>query len=173
MMNKYFYTAITIGAIALSSTSLNAKESYSQTISERIFVCSSESETPTLFAYSPGEITITPLINWYEEYLLPGQSGIEVCQQVAAKLQDLSQQKQKRFIIGENQEDQTLVCMVTEENYNCNSEASELLFSVNPNYQASCILDRRKPIECVAIGQNRGVFSVPDAPYTPIWWPLW
>ena len=35
-MNKYFYTTITISAIALSSSSLNAKESYSQNISETV-----------------------------------------------------------------------------------------------------------------------------------------
>ncbi|MDJ0574477.1 MAG: COP23 domain-containing protein [Xenococcaceae cyanobacterium MO_234.B1] len=171
-MNKYFYTAITVSAIALSSSSLNAKESYSQNISETVFVCATESEVPTMFAYTPGKITITPLISWHQEYLLPEQSGIEVCQQVASKLQELSQQQQERYITTESKEDHTLVCMVTQENDNCSSETSELLFRVNPNYDASCILDRREPLECLAVGKVRGIFSYEDKPYKPLWW-IW
>ncbi|HHP7231382.1 MAG TPA: COP23 domain-containing protein [Xenococcaceae cyanobacterium] len=170
-MSKYFLTAITLGAIALSSTSINAKESYSQSVSEALFVCATESAAPTMYAYTPGKVTITPLISWHQEYLLPGQSGIEVCQQVAGKLQDLSQQRQERFITTETREDHTLVCMVTQENDTCSSQTSEALFSVNPNYDASCVLDRREPLECVAVGKVRGVFSVPDDPYKPMWWP--
>ncbi len=171
-MNKYFYTAITVSAIALSSSSLNAKESYSQNISETVFVCATESEVPTMFAYTPGNITITPLISWHQEYLLPEQSGIEVCQQVASKLQELSQQQQERYITTESKEDHTLVCMVTQENDNCSSETSELLFRVNPNYDPSCILDRREPLECLAVGKVRGIFSYEDKPYKPLWW-IW
>jgi hypothetical protein len=171
MTRNPLLTAIAAFAIALSATSIQAKESYSQNPSDTIFVCGTDVEVPTMFAYTPGKIKLTPLISWHQEYLLPEQSGAEVCQQTAAKLQGLYQQKQERYIRTEQKEDHTLVCMVAEENETCNDKNSETLFSVNPNYDATCVLDNREPLECVAIGNIRGVRSIPDAPYKLNWWP--
>ena len=171
MIKNHLYTAITVSAIALSASSLQAKESYSQNLSDTIFVCATEVETPTMFAYTPGKVNLTPLITWYQDYLLPEESGKEICQQTATKLQDLYQEEQARYLRTQEAEDRTLVCMVSQETNNCSSEDSITLFSVNPNYDATCILDNREPLECVAIGRVRGVYSVPDSPYTPSWWP--
>ena len=171
-MNKYFYTSLCLSAIALSSASVNAQETNNPDNSKTIFVCSEESENPTMFAYTLGKTTIKPVIIWYQEYLLPEQSGIEVCQQVVGKLQNISQQQQKTYFVTEKQETQTLICLVSQEDDNCSSETSEPLFSINPNYDASCILDQREPIECMAVGKVRGVFSIEDKPYQPLWW-LW
>ena len=96
MIKNPVYTAITISAIALSATSLQAKETYSQNPSDTIFVCATEIETPTMFAYTPGQVNLTPLITWYQDYLLPEQSGREICQQTATKLQDLYQEQQPK-----------------------------------------------------------------------------
>jgi hypothetical protein len=171
MIKNPFYTAITVAAIALSATSLQAKESYSQNATDTSFVCATEIQTPTMFAYTPGAVNLTPLITWHQDYLLPEQSGKEVCKQTATTLQNLSQTKQPQYLKTQEAEDRTVVCMVNQENQNCNSENSVNLFSINPNYDAACVLDNKEPLECVAIGRVRGVYSIPDSPYTPSWWP--
>ncbi len=171
MIKKPFYTAITTAAIALSATSLQAKESYSQSTTDTMFVCATEIQTPTMFAYTPGSVTLTPLITWHQDYLLPEQSGKEVCKQTATTLQNLAQEKQPQYLKTQEAEDRTVVCMVSQEAQNCSSNESVTLFSINPNYDAACILDNKEPLECVAIGRVRGVYSVPDSPYTPSWWP--
>jgi hypothetical protein len=61
--------------------------------------------------------------------------------------------------------------LVADKEETCDSENSEALFSLNPNYDAGCVLDNKEPIECVAVGKVRGVFAVPDSPYQPSWWP--
>ncbi len=171
MIKNPVYTAITACAIAFIATSLQGKESYSQNPSNTIFVCATDIETPTMFAYTPGTVNLTPIITWHQDYLLPEQSGKEVCQQTASKLQNLFQEKQPKYLRTQEAEDRTLVCVVDRENQTCNSEDSITLFSMNPNYSAACILDNKEPLECVALGDVRGVYSVPDSPYTPSWWP--
>lgn len=171
MNKKHLYTVITAFAIALSGNSLHAKESHGQNVSNTIFVCGTETDTPTMFAYTPGSVNLTPLIGWHQEYLLPEQSGAEICKQTATKLQALDRQPQEKYLKTESKEDRTLVCLVSAKDETCSSENSEELFSVNPNYDANCILDNREPIECVAVGKVRGIYSVSDAPYQPSWWP--
>ena len=170
-MNKYFYTGLVISAIALNGASVKAQENYSEETPETVFVCATQSETPTMFAYSPGNVNLTPLINWHQEYLLPEQSATEVCQEVAVKLQNLSQQQSEKYFVAEKQETYTLICVVGQESENCSSQNSEPLFKVNSEYDSSCILDQREPIECMAIGKVRGVFSIEDKPYKLTWWP--
>jgi hypothetical protein len=175
MFSKVISTTFTISAIALSTTALATTESYSQQSleSEMTFVCASQTEPPTMYSYTPGKVNLTPLISWYQDYLLPNQSAAEVCQQVAAKLQSQYQQGQKKFFTTEQRENQTVVCLVSQKNQTCSSDNSEELFSVNPNYDATCVLDNRQPLECMAIGRTRGVSSIPDSPYMPSWWPWW
>ncbi len=169
---------LAFGEIAIFPRSLEAKENYPDNSSETFFVCTTETSVPTLYAYTLGTTSLTPLISWYKEYLLPQQSGNEICQQVASKLQylsqeqDLSQEQGQRYIAIEEKEEHTLVCMVKVANETCHSDYSEPLFEINPNYDARCILDRREPLECVSVGRVRGVFSIPETPYQPIWW-LW
>lgn len=170
-MKKILSLGFAASAIALSANSLSATESYSQNSSETIFVCSTENTASTMYAYTPGKAVLTPLISWYQEYLVPNTSSAEVCQQVAGKLQKLSQEKTVRYIATEEQKDQTVVCMVTRENGNCNSPDSEMLFGVNPNYSASCVLNRFEPVECSAMVVRGAIMPEPDSPYRPTWWP--
>ena len=156
--------------IAFFTRPLAAQEQYLNNDSEAFFVCTVETSVPTLYIYKAGKTSLTPLIKWHQEYLLPQDSGSEVCQQVARKLQHLY--PKQRYITTEEKEDRTLVCMVEIAHETCSSNYSEALFGINPNYDAQCILARREPLECVAVGGVRGVFSVPDSPYKPIWW-LW
>lgn len=171
MLRKTISTTFAISAIALTATSLPATESSSQNISEMTFVCSSQNDIPTMFAYTPGKVNLTPLMTWHPEYLLSNQSATQICQQVATKLQSQFQQKQQKYFAVQKNEASTLVCLVAKENDNCNAQNSEELFSLNPNYDPTCILDNRQPLECVALSRTRGVFSMPDSSYEPTWWP--
>lgn len=167
-MKRYFYIILSAIALAFSAAPLEAKENSA----ENFFVCATETVVPTLYVYTSGKTSLTPLISWHEEYLLPQDSGSQICEQVAQKLQYLYQEPGQKYITTEEKEEHTLVCTVTVANETCNSNYSEPLFTVNPNYDAKCILDHKEPLECVAVGRARGVFSVPDSPYKPIWW-LW
>ena len=179
-MKKYSYILLSIIEITIALASpitlfprpLEAKENYRDESSETAFVCATETSVPTLYVYTSGKTSLTPIISWHKEYLLPQESGSEICQQVARKLQYLSQEQGERYITTEEKEEHTLVCMVKIANETCSSDYSEPLFGINPNYDARCILDRREPLECVTVGRVRGVFTIPDSPYKPIWW-LW
>lgn len=170
MNKKYLYTTFFGCAIALNTVPLQAQASLNQDSSETVFVCAIENDTPTMFAYTPGQVNLAPLIRWHPEYLLPQQSGQEVCEQTATKLQTSFKQKQERYIKAEAAEDSNLVCLVTKEDQNCTTEDSETLFNVNPNYSAGCVLDNKEPIECMALNA-RGIYSFDDEPYQPLWWP--
>ena len=92
----------------MSANSVGAKESYSQNSSDTIFVCTTENTSAVLYAYTPGKAVLTPLMNWYEEYLLPEASSADTCQQVATKLQKLSQDKTVRYIATEEESSQNI-----------------------------------------------------------------
>ena len=171
MFKKVISATLFLSALVLNANSLSAQESSSQnpTQSDTVFVCATQTQTPTLLAYTPGKINLTSLMSWHQEYLLPNQSGEEICQQVAAKLQNLWQQQQPIFFVAEQKEDRNVLCLVTQENDNCNSENSEELFSIQPNYNANCVVDNREPLECLAIAQNRGLMISPDDAYSPTW----
>lgn len=172
-MNRQLYTAAIVGAIALIASPLRAEENPLPTTvepSDSAFVCATKEGTPTMFARTPGEAELTPIMSWYSEYLLPEQSGTEVCQNTAAKLQDSYQQEQAQYLKAETTEQTNQVCLVEEEEDNCITEDSQKLFSVNPNYDASCVLENKEPIECKAL-QVRGIYSFDDKPYQPLWWP--
>ncbi|MEM9509292.1 MAG: COP23 domain-containing protein [Cyanobacteria bacterium P01_E01_bin.35] len=170
MNKKILYTAAIGCAIALNSVPLNAEEENNTKVSESAFVCAVKDDTPTMFAYTPGEINLTSLMTWHAEYLLPEQLGEEICQQTATKLQSVYEQEQAKYLKAETTENQNLVCLVNEEEENCLAEDSQKLFSVNPNYNAGCILENKNPIECKAL-QVRGIYSFEDKPYQPLWWP--
>lgn len=168
---KVISATLAISAIVINANLLSAKESSSQTTNQpnTVFVCATQKQTPTLLAYTPGNINLTSLMSWHQDYLLEGQSGVEICQQVATKLQDVFQQQQPRFLMTGNKEDRNILCLVTQQNADCNSENSEELFSVKSNYDPTCVLDSRSPLECVAISRNRGVLGLPESPYMPTW----
>lgn len=170
-MKKLFYLGLTASALAFSGNSLSATESFSQNSSDTIFVCSTENTASTMYAYTPGKAVLTPLISWHQEYLVPDTSSAEVCQQTATKLQELSQEKTVRYIATEEQQDQTVVCMVTRENDTCSAADSEKLFGVNLNYSPSCVLNRFEPLECTAMVQRGSIMPESDSPYRPTWWP--
>ena len=167
---QIYAAAIAIGAIAINAVPLNAKEKLAQKPTNEVFVCAVQGDTPTMFAYTPGEVNLTPLMSWYSEYLPQEQSGAEICQQTATKLQASYQQQEAKYLKVETSGDNNLVCLVDEEDRNCLTQNSETLFSVNPNYNAGCVLENKKPIECKAL-QVRGIYSFEDKPYQPLWWP--
>ena len=170
MNKKYLYTAFVSFAIALTTTPLQAEENSADSPSDSIFVCATQQGAPTMYAYTPGEIELTPLMTWHSEYLLPEQSGEEVCQQTATKLQASIEQEQERYLKADTPKESNSVCLVTEEDLTCATPESEELFRVNPNYSAGCVLDNKKPIECMALNV-RGIYSFEDKPYQPLWWP--
>ncbi len=167
---KYLYTAIVSCAIALNAVPVHAIQYIAQESSQSVFVCATQDGTPTMFSYTPGEVNLTPLMSWHPEYLLPEQSGAQVCQQTAAKLQSSYQQEEAKYLKAEITKDENLVCLVDQEDQNCLSQTSQKLFSVNPNYDAGCVLENKRPIECKAL-QGRGIYSFEDKPYQTLWWP--
>ena len=173
-MKRYCPTLLSIIAIALIAQPLKAQDDNAATSAKNFFVCTTETRIPTLYIYKSGQTSLTPLISWHQEYLLPENSGQEICEQVAKKLQYLSQQPEPRYLTTEAKEEHTLVCASIVEQETCSTNYSEPLFAINPNYDANCVLDHREPLECVTVGLGRvrGVFTVPDSPYKPIWW-LW
>lgn len=170
MNKKYLSTAFVSCAIALTAVPLYAKENVAQKSSESVFVCATQGGVPTMFAYTPGQVNLRPLMSWHSEYLLPEQSGDKVCQQTATKLQASYQQEQAKYLKAEITEKENLVCLVNQEDQDCLAQTSQKLFSVNPNYDAGCVLDNKKPIECKAL-QVRGIYSFDDEPYQALWWP--
>ena len=170
MKKKQLYTAFAVSAIALNATYAQAEENSQEKPLNTIFVCATQQDTPTMFSYTPGEVNLTPLMTWHSEYLLPEQSGAEICQQTASKLQSSINQRQQKYIKSNTTKEINSVCLVSEENQTCNTAESEQLFSVNPNYKAACVLDNKKPIDCWAL-KDRGIYSFDDKPYQAIWWP--
>lgn len=173
MNNKYLYTALIGCAIALNAVPLEAKEKSQPDSSNNIFVCATQQNTPTMYAYIPGDVNLTPLMSWYSEYLPAGVSGKEICQATANKLQASVGQEEERYlkVYSEKNTQANLVCLVQEEDQTCDSQESEKLFSVNPNYNPSCVLENKRPIDCMAAFSVRGVYSYNEQPYQPLWWP--
>ena len=172
MKLKHISTALISCAIALNGTAVGAEENSQSDSLNTIFVCAVQEDVPTMFAYTPGEVNLTSLMSWHSEYLLPEQSGSEVCQQTASKLQASIQQENQKFLKAytEKATQSNLVCLVGEEEETCASEESEKLFSVNPDYSAGCVLSNKSPIECMALNV-RGIYSYEEQPYQPLWWP--
>lgn len=171
MNKKYLYTAFVSCAIVLNAFSVQAEENPNKKSPETAFVCATRGGTPTMFAYTPGQINLEPLMSWHAEYLLPEQSGPQVCQQTAAKLQASYQQEEAQYLKAETPKENNLVCLVTQEEENCAAEGSQKLFSVNPDYEAGCVLDNMKPLECKALRGRGNIYSFDDKPYQTIWWP--
>lgn len=171
MNQKLLYTAFISGAIALTAIPLQAQENNTVESSDLMFVCAVQEGTPTMFARNPEvETELTPIMSWHSEYLLPEQSGAEVCQSTAAKLHDSYQREQAQYLKSETGDKNNLVCLVDDVDENCITEDSQKLFSVNPNYNAACVLENKQPIECKVL-QVRGIYSFDDKPYQTLWWP--
>ena len=172
MNRKLLYLAFVGCAIATNAIPLNAAENGSKS-PDSAFVCAVQGGTPTMFAYTSGEVNLKPLMSWHAEYLTPEQSGEKLCQQTAAKLQNSYQHSEENYLKAETDENNNLVCLVNEEDQGCVDEDSQKLFSVNPDYDAGCVLDNKKPIECKAL-TVRGIYSFgDDEPYQAYWWPVW
>lgn len=171
MKNKYFSTVLVSLAIAFTAIPGTAEEEKTPEDLNSAFVCATQSKTPTLYAYNPGQVNLKPLMSWHGEYLLPGQSGVQICQKTATKLQNSYQQKEAQYLKSTTTTDTNVVCLVNEEDQNCVSEESQKLFSVNAKYNASCVLENKSPIQCTAVQVSRGIYSFNDEPYQPLWWP--
>lgn len=172
MNKKYLYTALITCAIAVNTAPLQAEENSNQKSAGTTFVCATQQDTPTMFTYTPGQVNLTPIMSWHSEYLLAEQSGTEVCQKTAAKLQAAYEQEDAKYLKSATKKEGNLVCLVSEEDQNCNNEESEKLFTVNPKYDAGCVLNNKQPIECKAFTSRGNIYSFEDKPYQPTWW-LW
>lgn len=172
MKRKQIYTAFISCAIALNVSPLQAEETSRQDSSNSFFVCATQDDTPTMYAYTPGEVNLTPVMSWHPEYLLPGQSGQQVCQKTAMKLQASLDMQDAKFIKAytDKKSNSNLVCLVEQEDGTCASQESEKLFGVNPNYNPECVLSNKKPIDCMAL-TTRGIYSYNEQPYRALWWP--
>lgn len=173
MNKKYLYSAVASFAIALNAVPIQAEESIDQNenFSEIAFVCAIQAGTPTMYAYTPGEIDLEPLMSWHSEYLLPEQSGKQICLQTATKLQASVQQDQAKYLKATTLAGKNLVCLVSQEEEECATEGSQTLFNVNPDYEAGCLLDNMKPIECKALRGRGNIYSFDNEPYQLMWWP--
>lgn len=173
MTRKFVSIALTVSTFVLSGATFDANEISEPTKSQAkmTFVCATDIDPPTLFAYTPGEVTLKPLFRWYPEYLLPNQPAAAVCQQVAQKLQQEYNSGKRKFFAAETVENRTDVCLVSREDEKCNSQNSQQLFSLNANYDTTCVMNNGEPIDCFAVN-TRGVFSLPAGTYEPSWWPF-
>jgi hypothetical protein len=152
--------------IALATTKTLSQENPRPKI---IFACSSESNPPTTYAYIPGEINLKPLMAWYSEYLLPGVSAAQLCQQAAQKLQSKYDEQQKYLLASDRTDEMWKVCLVLKQGERCDSSNSVYLFSLSSNYLSPrCVMENLNPIQCP---RHRGkVLSLPGGRYKPSWW---
>jgi hypothetical protein len=160
---------------------LNTKTSLSQTDTPKVapepnkiyFVCATQVEPPTTFIYIPGQVTLSPVMSWYSEYLLPGESAEALCQKTAQVLQTKYDRQEKYFVAAELDLNNEMwkVCLVNEKGEKCTAKNSELLFSLNPNYQSpKCLMESIKPAQC--LWSRGGLLSLPGGRYLPTWWPF-
>jgi hypothetical protein len=174
MITQFATTGMVIATLTLGSNNLGVTPTETQTISAQnmTFVCAPQMQPPTMFAYTPGQVNLKPVMTWHKEYLLPEASAENICQQVAEKLQSNYQQGQQKFMAFEKVQDRTLVCLVGNKDDKCTSNNSEELFSLNPNYNPTCVMNNLSPLECSAVGQQRGsLMTLPSGTYEPSWWP--
>lgn len=176
MRRKAIASVLVLGTSLLTAIGTNVTKSLSQepqtTKSRMTFVCASEAEPPTTYGYMPGKVTLKPVISWYSEYLLPGESATELCRQVAQKLQSKSEQQQNYFLAADRNNEAWKVCLVLQQGDGCDANNSEYLFSLNSNYQAPrCVMENIKPLQCPS---SRGaLIRLKGGSYTPQWWPFY
>jgi hypothetical protein len=166
--------ATTVGAmvIALQPTVSFSQETVPSPIT---FFCDQTVEPPTTFANLPGETNPTPFLSWYSEYLLPEDSAVELCQQVAEKLQVKSERGESYVLAAQELEDRWTVCLLASEEEDCQTSASEELFSLNNLYRQTpkCLTENKEPKFCTVRTLIRGsLLSIPSSSYTPTWWPF-
>jgi hypothetical protein len=175
MITKLASTTFAAATLALGGNNLGSAPNQNQLVSAEnmAFVCAPQMQPPTMFAYIPGQVNLKPVMTWHSEYLLPNTSAADLCQQVAAKLQNQYQQGQEKHIAYEKLEDRTLVCLVKNKDEKCTVNNGEELFSLNPNYNPTCLMNNLSPTECSVISQRRGsLMTLPSGTYTPTWWPF-
>jgi hypothetical protein len=166
---------LVLGAILITVIGTNTTKTLSQephaTKSRMTFVCASEAEPPTTYGYIPGKVALEPVISWHSEYLLPGESASELCQQVAQKLQSKSEQQQNYYLAADRSNKDWKVCLVAQPGQECSAQNSEYLFSLNNKYQAPrCVMENIQPLQCPS---SRGALvSLKGGSYTPSWWPF-
>ena len=174
MIGKIVSATFTATTVAIGTTNLGVTQPNQKPVAQAqmTFVCSPESQPPTMFAYTPGEVNLKPIMSWHSEYMLPNQSAKEICQQVATKLQTHYEQGDKKFLAAKKIGDRNVVCLVSHKEEQCNSKNSETLFSLNPNYDPVCLMNNRSPLECYARTVRGSVLSLPGGSYQPTWWPF-
>jgi hypothetical protein len=160
-------------AIALFSTiGLSPRATLGQTSPKpaMTFVCAADREPPTTYAHIEGKVNLESLMSWRSEYLFPGDSAVELCQQTAQKLQSTYDKKQDYLLAGDWTNERWKVCLVSQQGEGCDSRNSVYLFSLNSSYQSPrCLMEDIEPLQCP---RSRGqLISLPGGRYRPSWWP--
>lgn len=175
MFWKPISTIFTATAIILGAAATNNAVTPSQptTQSKMNFVCASTVNPPTIFIYTQGDVNLKPIMSWYSEYLLPNESGVELCQKIAQKLQNKYDQGEKSLLAYQKVDDRWKVCLVAKQGQECTADGSEELFSLNANYKTpECVLENKDPKACPPPPPTvRGpLMSIPGGRYKPSWW---
>lgn len=172
--------------LAALTIALGITETFAQATpqSKMTFSCNLTSDPPITLANLPDNANPIPMITWYSEYLLPENSAKELCQKVAETLQEKYNQQQNNLFATGQETNRNIICLVSSEGEKCNSNQSQELFSVQPEYDPRCVMDNIAPGEC---GQyicklddipplactNRGtVLAIPGGKYKPSWLPF-
>lgn len=135
------------------------------------FVCAGDKEPPTTYAHIAGKVNLKPLMSWRSEYLFPGDSATELCQQTAQKLQSKYDKQQDYLLAGDWTNERWKVCLVSQQGEGCDSRNSVFLFNLNSSYQSPrCLMENIEPLQCP---RSRGqLISLPGGRYRPSWWPF-
>ena len=188
-MWKLALTTVGAIAIALQPTVSLTQETTPETTPEIVptkitFSCDQKAEPPTTVVSMPGEKEPKPFLRWHSEYLLPEDSAVELCQQVAQKLQTKSEGGEKyelaaqQFSVQDSAHRIWKVCLVTNPapDYPCTkSGTTEDLFSLNTKYKETfkCMMENTDPESCAlrTLPITRSpLMSIPSNSYTPGWW---
>lgn len=127
--------------------------------------------TPPLTVLQEGT-EVTPLLSWHDNYLIPQDSAVELCQSVAQKLQAEYQQARSALLAYQQVKNEWQVCLVRQTGDDCTASDSKMLFSLNAAFKApQCVMEGIDPQNCPVNLVTRGpLIRVPGGTYKPAWW---
>jgi hypothetical protein len=179
MKSKFYPHLLVLGSMFLGNIAFaepfpattNTTPATTTTENKTVFLCATDVEPPTTFAYTPGQIDLQPRMSWYAEYLPPGVSAAELCEKMATKLQSLQDSGKNYFLAVEKLDESWQVCVVNNQGDKCGTTESEVLFNLNGNYKSyGCLMQNIQPAQCP--WTRGGVISLPGGRYKPNWWPF-
>lgn len=174
MLGKISTPLLSTSALITAILTGGALPAMSQDIAKPVekptFICVEEANPPMTLAYDPESNDYKPVMSWYKDYLLAGESATEVCQSVADKLQERYDAQQPSFLAYQKIQDQDRweICVAPEEGQECSATGSEVLFSLNSEFKSptECVMMQTEPTNCAPNIRTRGtVLSVPSKRY--------